>query len=94
MLGDIIFSLVIGGTVGIFGHVRKFGKLVMPRRTKRFVYPGFLQEMFLGAVASLLLMLYLTPHSYVEKMVIGIVAGMSGDSVLANAEILKEFVKK
>jgi hypothetical protein len=37
VLKDIIFSMVIGGLVGIAGHVRKHGKIVMPRKTKRFI---------------------------------------------------------
>lgn len=94
MLGNIIFSLVIGGMVGIIGHVHKNGKIIMPHKTKRFLYLGFLEEMLLGAFASLVLVLYISPHSYVDKMMIGIVAGMSGDSVLSKVKLLKEIVKK
>ncbi|AZU61656.1 DUF4257 domain-containing protein [Neobacillus mesonae] len=82
MLSNIIFSLVIGGTVGIIGHVRKHEKLIMPRKTKKFIYLGFLEEMLLGAVAALLLVLYADPNSYVESIMFSIVAGIVGDALV------------
>ncbi|MDQ0201133.1 DUF4257 domain-containing protein [Neobacillus ginsengisoli] len=89
MLKDIIFSVVIGGTVGILGHVRKYGKIIMPRKTKKFIYLGFLEEVLLGAVASLLLMLYLAPNSSLDKMFVGIIAGIGGDTLLIKIKLLK-----
>ena len=90
MLTDIIFSLVIGGSVGIIGHVRKHGKIVMPRKTKRFLYLGFLEELLLGAIASLLLVLYTAPNSFVEITVFSIIAGISGDVVLSKFKLLNQ----
>ncbi|MFJ7729260.1 DUF4257 domain-containing protein [Neobacillus sp. NPDC097160] len=90
MLTDIIFSLVIGGSVGIIGHVRKYGKLVMPRKTKRFIYLGFLEELLLGAVASLLLVLYTAPNSLVEIIFFSAIAGIGGDTVLSGFKLLKQ----
>ncbi|MGG1398979.1 DUF4257 domain-containing protein [Bacillus salipaludis] len=90
MLKDIIFSFVIGGIVGIIGHVRKHGKIIMPRKTKKFIYLGFLEEMLLGAFASLLLVLYISPNSNVEKMTITITAGIGGDLVLTGYKQFKQ----
>ncbi|MFK9095478.1 DUF4257 domain-containing protein [Bacillus salipaludis] len=90
MLTDIIFSLVIGGSVGIIGHVRKYGKIVMPRKTKRFIYLGFLEELLLGAVASLLLVLYTAPNSLVEIILFSAIAGIGGDTVLSRFKLLKQ----
>jgi len=90
VLTDIIFSLVIGGSVGIIGHVRKHGKIVMPRKTKRFLYLGFLEELLLGAIAALLLALYTAPNSFVEITVFSIIAGISGDVVLSKFKLLNQ----
>lgn len=90
MWKDIIFSLVIGGTVGIIGHVRKHGKIIMPRRTKKFIYLGFLEELLLGAVAALLLVLHTYPNSYVENILFSVFAGISGDVVLTRFNLLKQ----
>ncbi|MFD0825467.1 DUF4257 domain-containing protein [Neobacillus sp. M.A.Huq-85] len=90
MLKGIIFSFIIGGVVGILGHVRKHGKIIMPRKTKKFIYLGFLEEMLLGAFASLLLVLYISPNSYVEKMTISITAGIGGDLVLTGYKQFKQ----
>ncbi|MFJ5713181.1 DUF4257 domain-containing protein [Neobacillus sp. NPDC093127] len=87
---NIIFSLVIGGSVGIIGHVRKYGKIVMPRKTKRFIYLGFLEELLLGAVAALLLVLYAAPNSFVEMIIFSIIAGIGGDAVLNRFKLLKQ----
>lgn len=90
MLVDIIFSLVIGGTVGIIGHVRKHGKIIMPRKTKKFLYLGFLEEMLLGSIAALLLVLYTAPNSYVENIIFSIVAGIFGDAALQSFKLIKQ----
>lgn len=90
MLTNIIFSLVIGGTVGIIGHVRKYGKIIMPRKTKRFIYLGFLEELLLGAVAALLLVLYAAPNSIVEMIIFSIIAGIGGDAVLNRFKLLNQ----
>ncbi|ETI67616.1 DUF4257 domain-containing protein [Neobacillus vireti] len=90
MLTDIILSFVIGGSVGIIGHVRKYGKIIMPRKTKRFIYLGFLEELLLGAVAALLLVLYAAPNSLVEIIIFSIIAGIGGDAVLNRFKLLKQ----
>ncbi|WP_066304394.1 DUF4257 domain-containing protein [Bacillus sp. FJAT-29814] len=90
MFVDIIFSLVIGGTVGIVGHVRKHGKMIMPRRTKKFIYLGFLEEMLLGAIAALLIVFYTAPNSYVENIILSLIAGIAGDAALSSYKLIKQ----
>jgi hypothetical protein len=94
VLKDIIFSMVIGGLVGVVGHVRKHGKIIMPRKTKRFIYLGFLEEMLLGSVAALLIMIYTTPNSMVETIFLSVLAGISGDIVLTRFRSLNENKEK
>lgn len=94
VLYDIIFSMVIGGTVGIVGHVRKHGKIIMPRKTKRFIYLGFLEEMLLGSVVALLILIYTTPNSMVETIFLSTLAGISGDIILTRFRALNENKEK
>ncbi|MEH7084169.1 DUF4257 domain-containing protein [Neobacillus drentensis] len=93
MFVDIIFSIVIGGMVGIVGHVRKHGKIIMPRKTKRFIYLGFLEELLLGAVAALILTVYTAPNSLVENILFSVIAGIGGDSVLTIIKLLNQTEK-
>ncbi|WP_040205106.1 DUF4257 domain-containing protein [Neobacillus jeddahensis] len=88
MLANIIFSVVIGGSVGLVGHVRKNGKLVMPRKTKRFLYLGFMEEVLLGAIAALLLALYTAPNSFVEMIIYSLIAGIAGDTILIRLNLV------
>ncbi|WP_251549223.1 DUF4257 domain-containing protein [Neobacillus muris] len=88
MYVDMIFSFVIGGFVGFIGHVRKHGKMVMPRKTKKFLYLGFIQEMLLGAFASLLLVLYTALNSIVEMILYSVIAGIVGDADILRFKFL------
>ena len=90
MLKDIIFSMVIGGLVGIVGHVRKHGKIIMPRKTKKFIYLGFLEETLIGSVASLLVLIYTNPNSFVETILLSVLAGICGDFILGRFKLLNE----
>jgi hypothetical protein len=87
---DIIFSLVIGGTVGVIGHVRKHGKIIMPRKTKKFLYLGFFEDMLLGSVTAILWVLYTTPNTLVENILYSTIAGIGGDTILSKIKVLKE----
>nr|WP_263327837.1 DUF4257 domain-containing protein [Neobacillus sp. Marseille-Q6967] len=89
MLEDIIFSVVIGGLVGFVGHVRKHRKIIMPRKTKRFIYLGFLEEMLLGGVAALLIVMYTNPTSLVESILLSVLAGIGGDVIISRIQLLK-----
>jgi hypothetical protein len=94
VLKDIIFSMVIGGLVGIVGHVRKHGKIIMPRKTKKFIYLGFLEELLLGSIAALLVLIYTNPNSFVETIFLSALAGISGDFILTRFKLLNENIQK
>jgi hypothetical protein len=81
---------VIGGTVGVIGHVRKHGKIIMPRKTKKFLYLGFFEDMLLGSVAALLLVLYTTPNTVVENILFSTIAGFGGDAIFSKIKLIKE----
>lgn len=65
----------------------------MPRKTKRFIYLGFLEELLLGAVAALLLVLYTAPNSTVENILFSIIAGIGGDAILSKIKLLNQSEK-
>ncbi len=79
--------------VGIVGHVRKHGKIIMPRKTKRFIYLGFLEELLLGAVAALILIVYTAPNSLVENILFSVIAGIGGDAILTKIKLLNQTEK-
>ncbi|WML49201.1 DUF4257 domain-containing protein [Neobacillus sp. PS3-34] len=89
MFINIAFSIIIGGMVGICNHVEKNGKLIMPYRTKKFFYPGFILEMLMGSFAAVLLVLYAEPDSPVQVGFLSILAGFGGESVIKVIEVLK-----
>jgi hypothetical protein len=90
VLKDIIFSMVIGGSVGIISHVRKHGKIIMPRKTKKFIYLGFLEEILLCLVACLLVVIYTSPNSLVENILVSVLVGISSDIILTKFKLLNE----
>lgn len=88
MFFNIAFSIILGGMVGICSHMRKNGKLVVPYRTKKFLYPGFILEMSLGSLASVLVILYAEPTSPVQVAFLSILAGYGGDAVIRRFDVL------
>jgi hypothetical protein len=89
MLTDILFAVIIGGFVGMAAHVRKKGKIVMPRRTKKFIYLGFLEEVLTGAIAALLLVVSSGEGSTLRVVFVSIIAGFGGDAILRGLEFLR-----
>ncbi|KKK39513.1 hypothetical protein WQ57_02150 [Mesobacillus campisalis] len=89
MLTDILFAVIIGGFVGMAAHVRKKGKIVMPRRTKKFIYLGFLEEVLTGSIAALLLVVSSGAGSTLRVVFVSIIAGFGGDAILRGLEFLR-----
>ncbi|QED46512.1 DUF4257 domain-containing protein [Cytobacillus dafuensis] len=89
MLMNIIFAVLIGGLVGVAGHIRNEGKLVMPRKTKKFIYLGFWEEVILGAIGAVFLVVYTDPDSTLKVIFLSIIAGFGGDVLLKFLELLK-----
>lgn len=86
---NIFFAVLIGGLVGAAGHIRKEGRLIKPRKTKKFIYLGFLEEVILGGLAATCLVTFSEPDSTLKVVSLSIIAGLGGDTVLRCIEILK-----
>ncbi|HLO11362.1 MAG TPA: DUF4257 domain-containing protein [Pseudoneobacillus sp.] len=89
MLINIVFALLIGGLVGIVGHVRKKGKIIMPRRTKKFIYLGFLEEVLMGALTAVILVISSDTDSLLRVFIISVLAGIGGDAFLKGLEVFR-----
>lgn len=89
MLINILFAFLIGGLVGVAGHLRKEGKLIMPRKTKKFIYLGFWEEVISGGLVAILLVIYSEPDSTLKIVLLSILAGLGGDAMLKGLEFLK-----
>lgn len=90
MLKDILFAIIIGGFVGMAAHVRKRGKIIKPRKTKKFIYLGFLEEVFTGSIAALLLVVTSGTDSTLRVVFVSIIAGFGGDAMLRGVEFIRE----
>lgn len=89
MLINIVFALLIGGLVGIVGHVRKKGKIIKPRKTKKFIYLGFLEEVLMGALTAVVLVISADTDSLLRVVFISIMAGIGGDALLNGLEFFR-----
>lgn len=89
MFLNITFALLIGGLVGVVGHIRKEGRIVKPRKTKKFIYLGVLEEVLMGALAAVFLVVSSDPDSTLKVLVLSVMAGFGGDALLACLEFLK-----
>lgn len=89
MLDHLIFAVVIGGFVGLTAHVRKRGKIIMPRRTKKFIYLGFLEEILTGSLAAALLVVSSEADSLLRVFLMSIMAGFGGDALLRGLELFR-----
>ena len=53
MLVTVIVSVVAGMVSGLASHYITNKKFLLPRKSKLAFHPGFLGEMFVGSIASL-----------------------------------------
>ncbi|MBG9542027.1 hypothetical protein ABE29_04120 [Cytobacillus firmus] len=89
MFLNITFALLIGGLVGVVGHIRKEGKMVKPRRTKKFIYLGVFEEVIMGAIAAVFLVVSSDPDSALKVVLLAVIAGFGGDALLTCLDFLK-----
>ncbi|URM31624.1 DUF4257 domain-containing protein [Cytobacillus firmus] len=89
MFLNITFALLIGGLVGVVGHIRKEGKMVKPRRTKKFIYLGVFEEVIMGALAAVFLVVSSDPDSALKAVLLAVIAGFGGDALLTCLDFLK-----
>ncbi|MEH7526077.1 DUF4257 domain-containing protein, partial [Bacillus sp. JJ1503] len=83
---NIFFAFLIGGLVGAAGHIRKEGRIIKPRKTKKFIYLGFLEEVILGGLAAACLITFSEPDSAFKVVSLSIIAGLGGDALLRGLE--------
>ncbi|MFD2444908.1 DUF4257 domain-containing protein [Bacillus sp. CGMCC 1.16607] len=89
MMSNIVFAMLIGGLVGIVGHVRKKGKIIKPRKTKKFIYLGFLEEVLMGALTAVVLVISADTDSLLRVVFISIMAGIGGDVFLKGLDVIR-----
>ncbi|MBN6887321.1 uncharacterized protein DUF4257 [Cytobacillus horneckiae] len=89
MLMNITFAALIGGLVGVAGHIKRVGKLVKPRVTKKFIYLGFLEDILMGGLASIFLVATTNPDSPTAIFILSLFAGMGGEAILRFLDLLK-----
>lgn len=89
MFLNITFALLIGGLVGVVGHIRKEGKMIKPRRTKKFIYLGVFEEVIMGALAAVFLVVSSDPDSALKVVLLAVIAGFGGDALLTCLDFLK-----
>jgi hypothetical protein len=58
MLHQVLVACLIGGIMGVLGHVKKRGRLEKPRMTKRFIYLGFFEDILVGMTLLLFCLFY------------------------------------
>ncbi|WNS77264.1 DUF4257 domain-containing protein [Bacillus sp. DTU_2020_1000418_1_SI_GHA_SEK_038] len=86
---NIFFAVLIGGLVGAAGHISKEGRIIKPRKTKKFIYLGYLEEVILGGLAAACLVTFYEPDSAFKVVSLSIIAGLGGDTLLKCLEFLK-----
>lgn len=68
-------------------------KVLLPRKSKLAFHPGFLGEMFVGSIASLVGVAMFNPETMMEILKVSILAGVSGQAFLLHNRLATEQVK-
>ncbi|PLR94814.1 DUF4257 domain-containing protein [Bacillus sp. T33-2] len=89
MLENIIFAIIIGGFVGMAGHVKKRGKIIRPRKTKKFIYLGFLEDVLMSILAAVLLVISSGADTFLRVLLLSIIAGFGGEAILKVLELFQ-----
>lgn len=61
----------------------------MPRRTKKFIYLGFLEEVLMGALTAVILVISSDTDSLLRVFIISVLAGIGGDAFLKGLEVFR-----
>lgn len=89
MVENIVMSVLIGGLVGVIGHVRRMGKIIIPRRTKQFIYLGFLEDLLIGSTTAVILVISSGTDSFLRVIFLSMLAGIGGDVFLKGIDLLR-----
>lgn len=90
MLLNLVLAIFIGSSMGLLGHAKKQGKIEKPRITKRFIYLGFLEEMIIGTVAAVLIVVSSDTDSVFRVVFLSILAGYGGDRIIQTFELVRQ----
>ncbi len=90
MLLHLVLAVIIGGCMGLLGHAKKQGKIEKPRITKRFIYLGFFEEMIIGTVAAVLVVVSSEAESISRVVFLSILAGYGGEKIMQRFEIVRQ----
>ena len=93
MLVTVIVSVVAGMVSGLASHYITNKKFLLPRKSKLAFHPGFLGEMFVGSIASLVGVAMFNPETMMDILKVSILAGVSGQAFLLHNRLAMEQVK-
>ncbi|MFT4412320.1 DUF4257 domain-containing protein [Fredinandcohnia humi] len=94
MLLNIMIAGCIGGCMGLLGHAKRQGKIEKPRITKRFIYPGFIEEVIIGSIAAVLIVVSSGAESLSRVVFLSILAGYGGEQIIQGISLVRHVPSK
>ncbi|WP_077617415.1 DUF4257 domain-containing protein [Litchfieldia sinesaloumensis] len=94
MLLHLALAILIGGSMGLLGHAKKQGKIEKPRMTKRFIHLGFLEEVLIGMIASVLIVASSDTESIFRVVFLSILAGYGGERIMQGFDLVRHTEKQ
>ncbi|WLR41166.1 DUF4257 domain-containing protein [Bacillus carboniphilus] len=91
MLEQFVLTSLVAGIIGVLGHVSVHGKVEKPRMTKKYIYLGVLEDLLSSIIAAFLLVLTTEPDSSLKVVILAIVAGYGGESVLRGFDFIRQY---
>ncbi|MES5929831.1 DUF4257 domain-containing protein [Bacillus cereus group sp. MG9] len=88
-----VVTVVAGMVSGLASHYITNKKFLLPRKSKLAFHPGFLEEMFVGSIASLVGVAMFNPETTMDILKVSILAGISGQAFLLHNRLATEQVK-
>lgn len=90
MMMIIITAVITGMFSGIASHYITNNKILLPRKTRLAFHPGFLGEMFVGSLASVVGVAMLGAETMLDVIKVSILAGISGQTFLLHNLLFTE----
>ncbi|MGG2134600.1 DUF4257 domain-containing protein [Bacillus sp. S2(2024)] len=90
MMMVITVAVVAGMISGLASHYITNKKFLLPRKSKLAFHPGFLGEMFVGSIASLVGVAMFNPETIMDILKVSILAGVSGQTFLLHNRLTTE----
>lgn len=90
MMMIIVTAVITGMFAGIASHYIANNKILLPRKTTLAFHPGFLGEMFVGSLASVVGVAMFGPETMIDVIKVSILAGISGQTFLLHNLLVTE----